>query len=102
MASRHVSSAQMPIWLYAAWLIALMATFGALFIGGAIALWHSLLYAGIIKEAIVPCARSGPSCTDSAMLTVANLPIPYLSFISFVAIAILLILFHNKSSKVSI
>ena len=150
MASRHVSSAQMPIWLYAAWLIALMATFGALFIGevlgqtpcvlcwyqriamfplslilgvacltndqrigryafplvfigGAIALWHSLLYAGIIKEAIVPCARSGPSCTDSAMLTVANLPIPYLSFISFVAIAILLIIFHfhNKSSKVS-
>ena len=150
MASRHVSSAQMPIWLYAAWLIALMATFGALFIGevlgqtpcvlcwyqriamfplslilgvgcltndqcigryafplvfigGAIALWHSLLYAGIIKEAIVPCARSGPSCTDSAMLTVANLPIPYLSFISFVAIAISLIIFHfhNKSSKVS-
>lgn len=149
MASRHVSSTQTSIWLYAAWLIALIATLSALFIGevlgqtpcvlcwyqriamfplalilgvaclsndqhigryalplvfigGAIALWHSLLYAGVIKEAIVPCSRSGPSCTDSAMLTVANLPIPYLSFISFVVIAILLILFHfhNKSSKV--
>ena len=150
MTSRHVSSAQVPIWLYAAWFIALTATLSALFIGevlgqtpcvlcwyqriamfplalilgiacitndqcigrytlpltfigGAIALWHSLLYAGVVKEAITPCARSGPSCTDSAMLTVANLPIPYLSFLSFMAIAILLIIFHfqNKSSKVS-
>ena len=150
MASRHVFSALMPVWLYAAWLIALTATLGALFIGevlgqtpcvlcwyqriamfplawilgvacltndlrigryalplaltgGAIALWHSLLYAGIVKEAIVPCQQSGPSCTDSAMLTVADLPIPYLSLISFVAIAILLVIFHfhNKSSKVT-
>lgn len=72
------------------------------FVGGAIALWHSLLYAGIVKEAISPCQQSGPSCTDSAMLTVAGLPIPYLSFISFLAIALLLIIFHfhNKHSKV--
>ncbi|CAA6804201.1 MAG: Probable disulfide formation protein [uncultured Thiotrichaceae bacterium] len=150
MASRHVFSALMPVWLYAAWFIALTATLGALFIGevlgqtpcvlcwyqriamfplawilgvacltndlrivryalplalagGAIALWHSLLYAGIVKEAIVPCQQSGPSCTDSAMLTVADLPIPYLSLISFVAIAILLVIFHfhNKSPKVT-
>ena len=149
MASRHVFSALMPVWLYAAWLIALTATLGALFIGevlgqtpcvlcwyqriamfplawilgvacltndlrigryalplalagGAIALWHSLLYAGIVKEAIVPCQQSGPSCTDSAMLTVADLPIPYLSLISFAAITLLLVIFHfhNKSSKV--
>lgn len=149
MLSQHTSSAKVPMSLYAAWLIALIASLGALFIGevlgqtpcvlcwyqriamfplalilgaacltsdqrigrytfplvfigACIALWHSLLYAGIIKEAIVPCSRSGPSCTDSAMLTVANLPIPYLSFLSFLAIAILLTYFHsqNKSSKV--
>lgn len=74
-----------------------------IFVGGAIALWHSLLYAGIVKEAITPCQQNGPSCTDSAMLTFGGLPIPYLSFISFLAIAILLIIFHfhNKHSKVS-
>ena len=38
-------------------------------IGAVIALWHSLLYAGIVEEALVPCQRNGPSCTDSAMLT---------------------------------
>ncbi len=150
MTSRHVYSALMPVWLYAAWLIALIATLGALFIGevlgqtpcvlcwyqriamfplawilgvacltndlrigryalplalagGAIALWHSLLYAGIVEEALVPCQQNGPSCTDSAMLTVADLPIPYLSLISFVAITLLLVIFHfhNKSSKVT-
>lgn len=58
--------------------------------GALIALWHSLLYAGIVKEALVPCQRSGPSCTDSAMLTVAGLPIPYLSFVCFTAIICLL------------
>ena len=127
---------QASLCLYAAWLISLIATFGALFIGEVlgqtpcvlcwyqriamfplvwilglacltndthvgryalplagvgliISLWHSLLYAGIVKEAIVPCAKNGPSCTDSAMLTIANLPIPYLSLISFMAIIIL-------------
>ena len=65
-------------------------------IGGVIALWHSLLYAGIVKEALVPCQRSGPSCTDSAMLTFGGLPIPYLSFMSFMAITLFLSIFHFK------
>ena len=63
-------------------------------IGAVIALWHSLLYAGIVKEALVPCQRNGPSCTDSAMLTVGGLPIPYLSFVSFTAIIFLVALFR--------
>lgn len=63
-------------------------------VGAVIALWHSLLYAGIVKEALVPCQKNGPSCTDSAMLTFSGLPIPYLSFLSFTAILFLVSLFQ--------
>lgn len=63
-------------------------------IGAVIALWHSLLHAGIVKETVVPCASSGPSCTDDAMLTVGGLPIPFLSFVGFTAIIILVAIFH--------
>lgn len=141
---------QDSIWIYVAWVVALLATFGALFIGevlgqtpcvlcwyqriamfplawilgvacltndrsiglytlplsfvgGVIALWHSLLYAGIVKAAIVPCQQNGPSCTDSNMLTITGLPIPYLSFVSFSVITVMLIIFHvsNKPSRVT-
>lgn len=63
-------------------------------IGAGIALWHSLLYAGIVKEALVPCQKNGPSCTDSAMLTFSGLPIPYLSFVCFAAIVLFVLIFH--------
>ena len=70
------------------------------FVGGVIALWHSLLYAGFITEAITPCQQNGPSCTDSTMLTVAGIPIPYLSLLSFTTIVILLALqnFRHRPS----
>ena len=137
----EVTQTQASLWLYAAWLVSLAATLGALFIGevlgqtpcvlcwyqriamfplvwilgvacltndrrvgyyalplaligAVIALLHSLLYAGIVKEALVPCQRNGPSCTDSAMLTFGGLPIPYLSFVSFTAIIFLIAIFH--------
>lgn len=66
-------------------------------IGLAFALWHSLLYAGIIEEALAPCERDGPSCTDTAMLTFSGLPIPYLSLASFTAVVVFLTIFHLKS-----
>ena len=139
--SKQITHAQASFWLYAAWLVSLAATLGALFIGevlgqtpcllcwyqriamfplawilgvacltndrrvgryalplasigAVIALWHSLLYAGIVEEALVPCQRNGPSCTDSAMLTFGGLPIPYLSFVCFSAIIFFLITFQ--------
>lgn len=64
------------IWRYAAPLAIL---------GGAVALYHSLLYAGIVPAPIVPCTASGPSCTDDAML-IFGLPIPFLSLLMFSAI----------------
>jgi len=140
---------QASLCLYAAWLISLTATLGALFIGevlgqtpcvlcwyqriamfplawilgvacltndrhigrytlplaltgAAISLWHSLLYAGVVEEALVPCKQNGPSCTDSAMLTVAGLPIPYLSLLSFTMIIVLVATFQlrHRHSKI--
>ncbi|MBE7185971.1 MAG: disulfide bond formation protein B [Methylobacterium mesophilicum] len=57
--------------------------------GALIAAYHSLLYAGLIAEALEPCGR-GPSCTDAAM-TVMGLPLPALSLAAFLAIAVLLL-----------
>ncbi|NBJ09469.1 disulfide bond formation protein B [Microvirga sp. SYSU G3D207] len=132
-------------YLFAAWIIALAATFGALFIGEVmgqtpcslcwhqrvfmfplavilavatfredpdvwryalpiaglgwlVAAFHSLLYAGIIPEAIKPCGQ-GPSCS-SADMTVLDLPLPYLSLAAFTAIAVLLIPASRKKSNV--
>lgn len=73
--------ADLSIWRYAAPLAVL---------GGAVALYHSLLYAGIVPSPIVPCTASGPSCTDDAML-ILGLPIPLLSLLTFGAILVLLI-----------
>jgi disulfide bond formation protein DsbB len=131
--------------LFAAWTIALAATFGALFIGevmgqtpchlcwhqrvfmfplavvlavatfredagiwryalpiavlgGLVASFHSLLYAGIIPEAIKPCGQ-GPSCS-SADMTILGLPLPYVSLAAFTAIAALLIPARRKISDV--
>lgn len=132
-------------YLFAAWIIALAATGGALFIGEVmgqtpchlcwyqrifmfplavilavatfredagvwryalpvaalgwlVAAFHSLLYAGIIPEAIKPCGQ-GPSCS-SADMTVLGLPLPYLSLAAFSAIAILLAPTRRKVSNV--
>ncbi|WP_299847400.1 disulfide bond formation protein B [uncultured Paracoccus sp.] len=54
--------------------------------GLAVAIWHSGLYAGIIPQAIAPCTKDGPSCTDAAAQTVLGLPLPYLSLLAFAAI----------------
>ena len=56
--------------------------------GGAIALWHVGLYAGIIPEPIQPCTATGPSCTDDNQLFV-GVPIPLLSLLAFALTATL-------------
>ena len=60
-------------------------------VGFSIALWHSLLYAGIVPEPIVPCSQTGPSCTSADMLLFNTLPLPYLSLICFTLILICLL-----------
>lgn len=120
--------------LYLAWVVALAATLGALFVGEvlgqapchlcwwqrvamfplawvlgvaafqgdtgvwrytlpvalaglAVAAYHSGLYLGLIPEPIVPCSRTGPSCTDAAMTIGGLVPLPVLSLAAFALIA---------------
>ncbi len=63
--------------------------------GGAVALWHSLLYFGAIPQAIEPCGQ-GPSCTSIDMTILGGLPLPMLSLGAFGAIAVLLIFTKPK------
>ncbi|MBX2835713.1 MAG: disulfide bond formation protein B [Gammaproteobacteria bacterium] len=64
--------------------------------GGIVALWHTLLYAGVISEAIVPCSADGPSCTGSSMTIMNVIPLPIISLVSFAAISILLFILPGK------
>ncbi len=62
------------------------------------ALYHSGLYGGLIPEPIVPCSKTGPSCTDSNM-TIFSLPLPYLSVLAFAVIGGTLALLGLKNQK---
>jgi disulfide bond formation protein DsbB len=140
------SNAPAPMWsaLFLAWLIATLATAGALFLGEvmgmtpcvlcwyqriamfplvvvlgvgllssdqrsvryalplagiglAIALYHCLVFWGLISEALAPCGK-GPSCADLDLQVAGRVPIPLLSLIAFTAIAALL-WFANQKAK---
>lgn len=133
-----------PVWgfLFTAWIIALAATLGALFIGeimgqtpcnlcwhqrvfmfplavilavasfrGDAAVWqyalpvavlgwliaafHTLLYIGVIPEAIKPCGL-GVSCSGANMTILGWLPLPFLTLAAFTSIAILLVLAQRR------
>jgi disulfide bond formation protein DsbB len=74
------------------WRYALPLTgFGAL-----IALYHSLLYGGLITEALAPC-RQGASCTSADMTVFGQLPLPMLSLGSFLGIAILTLIAQRRT-----
>ena len=122
--------------LFSAWLIALLATAGALFLGEVlgmtpcvlcwyqriamfplvlvlgvalldadpraarfglplaglglgIALYHCLIFWGVVSEALSPC-REGVSCADAELQVAGFVPIPLLSLIAFAAIVVLL------------
>jgi len=64
-------------------------------IGSAIALWHSLLYFGVIPEAIKPCGQ-GPSCSSADMTILGGMPLPLLSLGAFAAISLLLFIIRRK------
>ena len=56
-------------------------------LGAAVAAFHTLLYFGLVEEALTPCARNGPSCSGEAMAMFAWLPLPLVSLLAFAAIA---------------
>lgn len=59
-------------------------------IGWFLAAWHSLLYFGVVSEAIQPCG-AGPSCSGSNMMLLDAVPIPLLSLLAFTAILVLML-----------
>ncbi len=67
-------------------------------IGWLTALYHNLLYSGIIPESIQPCSQ-GVSCTEDYIDLFGFLTIPMLSLLSFSTIIALLIALNRRMSK---
>jgi disulfide bond formation protein DsbB len=63
--------------------------------GWLIALYHSLLYTGLITESLKPCG-AGPSCSGADMTILGGLPLPLLSLGAFTLIIILLIQIRRR------
>ena len=69
-------------------------------IGGmVVALYHSLLQWGIISEALAPC-RNGVSCATKQLNLLGFITIPFLAFLSFVAITVCLSFYWKENSNV--
>ena len=58
-------------------------------IGWVIAAYHTLLYFGVITQAVEPCG-AGPSCSGAGMTILGGLPLPLVSVVAFTAVAIFL------------
>lgn len=66
-------------------------------IGWLFALYHTLLYSGIIPESMQPC-RQGVSCTEVYIELFGFLSIPMLSLIAFSMIIALLVIVKRRFS----
>ena len=131
--------------LYAAWLVALLATVGSLFFsevmglppcvlcwyqrvamyplvlviatgiiardrrvrayalplslaGLALAVYHNLLYYGVIPETLTPCSE-GASCTERQIEWFGFVTIPLMGLASFVTVALCLFLYRPKTER---
>lgn len=63
--------------------------------GWLIALYHNLLYFGLIPENIKPCG-AGPSCSGADMTILSGVPLPLLSLGVFSLLIILLVLIRRR------
>lgn len=66
--------------------------------GGLTALYHTLLYAGIIPESIQPCSQ-GVSCTEKYFELFGFVSIPMLSFFAFSTLVALLLILKRRTSQ---
>lgn len=64
--------------------------------GAAVAGYHTALIAGWVPKWWVPCG-TGPSCSEQRLEILNSIQIPWLSLLSFVAIAFLLFIYLRKS-----
>lgn len=66
--------------------------------GLAIAIYHNLLYYGIIPESIQPC-RLGISCTTRQIEWLGFITIPLMSLTAFTVITICMLIFRKMNQK---
>lgn len=66
--------------------------------GAAMALYHTLLVAGVIPRAWIACDAAA-SCADQKLEILGNIQIPWLSLAAFVLISTLLVIYLRKTSK---
>jgi len=67
-------------------------------VGGAIAVFHVLLVAGIVPESVTPCTQGVP-CSETQIEWFGFVTIPLLSVVAFAAISVLLIAAHFRTSR---
>lgn len=65
--------------------------------GWLVAGFHTLVYAGVIPEAIQPCTAAGPSCSGAEMTILGGAPLPVLSLAAFTAIITLLLVARKRT-----
>lgn len=66
--------------------------------GVALSGYHTLLVAGFIPRAWIPCG-AGVSCANQKLAILNGIEIPWLSLVAFVLISILLVAYLRKASK---
>ncbi len=66
--------------------------------GWATALYHCLLYWGVVPKGLVPCGE-GPSCTDVKLELIGFISIPLLSLTAFSLIVALLLIVKKRMPK---
>ena len=66
--------------------------------GGAVALYHTLLYWGVVPKDLVPCGQ-GPSCTDVKQTLFGMVPLPLISLAAFTLVVVLLLLVKSKGAR---
>jgi disulfide bond formation protein DsbB len=63
--------------------------------GWLVALYHTLLYWGVIPKSIQPCSEGVP-CTEKYIELFGFLSIPFMSFLAFTAVIALLVLLRRR------
>ncbi|MFN7904668.1 MAG: disulfide bond formation protein B [Pseudobdellovibrionaceae bacterium] len=70
------------------------------FLGLGIAIYHNLLYYGIIPDSITPCTQ-GISCTSKQVEYLGFITIPLLSLMSFIGLVVLgFLILRNREKKI--
>lgn len=66
--------------------------------GWLVALYHNLLYSGVIPEKLQPCSK-GVSCTEEYINLFGFLTIPMLSLLSFSTVLALLLILNRRFTR---